>query len=65
VRTVGVFVAAVLSVKMFQRGQRIGLRLVHYPPHTEVEAEVYVLGKDEGGRPNTPSLKATVPQFFP
>src|SRR5690606_41675947 len=32
-------------------------------PHTEVEAEVYVLSKDEGGR-HTPFLKGYRPQFY-
>ncbi|HCC24192.1 MAG TPA: elongation factor Tu, partial [Holosporales bacterium] len=32
-------------------------------PHTEFEAEVYVLGKDEGGR-HTPFLKGYKPQFY-
>ena len=32
-------------------------------PHTEFEAEVYVLGKDEGGR-HTPFFKGYRPQFY-
>jgi elongation factor Tu len=32
-------------------------------PHTEFEAEVYVLGKDEGGR-HTPFFKGYKPQFY-
>ncbi len=32
-------------------------------PHTEFEAEVYVLSKDEGGR-HTPFLKGYKPQFY-
>ena len=32
-------------------------------PHTEFEAEVYVLTKDEGGR-HTPFFKGYKPQFF-
>jgi elongation factor Tu len=32
-------------------------------PHTEVEAEVYVLTKDEGGR-HTPFFKGYKPQFY-
>ncbi len=32
-------------------------------PHTEFDAEVYVLGKDEGGR-HTPFLKGYKPQFY-
>ena len=33
------------------------------PPHTKFEAEVYVLGKDEGGR-HTPFFKGYRPQFY-
>ncbi|HEY4099952.1 MAG TPA: elongation factor Tu [Gemmatimonadales bacterium] len=33
------------------------------PPHTTFEAEVYVLGKDEGGR-HTPFFKGYRPQFY-
>ena len=33
------------------------------PPHTQFEAEVYVLGKDEGGR-HTPFFKGYRPQFY-
>ena len=33
------------------------------PPHTNFEAEVYVLGKDEGGR-HTPFFKGYRPQFY-
>jgi elongation factor Tu len=33
------------------------------PPHTSFEAEVYVLGKDEGGR-HTPFFKGYRPQFY-
>jgi elongation factor Tu len=33
------------------------------PPHTAFEAEVYVLGKDEGGR-HTPFFKGYRPQFY-
>jgi elongation factor Tu len=33
------------------------------PPHTGFEAEVYVLGKDEGGR-HTPFFKGYRPQFY-
>jgi elongation factor Tu len=33
------------------------------PPHTHFEAEVYVLGKDEGGR-HTPFFKGYRPQFY-
>ncbi len=32
-------------------------------PHTEFEAEVYILGKDEGGR-HTPFFKGYKPQFY-
>jgi len=32
-------------------------------PHTSFEAEVYVLGKDEGGR-HTPFFKGYRPQFY-
>ena len=32
-------------------------------PHTEFEAQVYVLTKDEGGR-HTPFFKGYKPQFF-
>ena len=32
-------------------------------PHTEFEAEVYVLSKDEGGR-HTPFFKGYRPQFY-
>jgi len=32
-------------------------------PHTEFEAEVYVLSKDEGGR-HTPFFKGYKPQFY-
>ena len=32
-------------------------------PHTKFEAEVYVLGKDEGGR-HTPFFKGYRPQFY-
>ena len=32
-------------------------------PHTTFEAEVYVLGKDEGGR-HTPFFKGYRPQFY-
>src|SRR5207245_2197925 len=32
-------------------------------PHTEFDAEVYVLGKDEGGR-HTPFFKGYKPQFY-
>ncbi|MDE2001530.1 MAG: elongation factor Tu [Patescibacteria group bacterium] len=32
-------------------------------PHTEFEAEIYVLGKDEGGR-HTPFFKGYKPQFY-
>jgi elongation factor Tu len=32
-------------------------------PHTEFEAEVYVLNKDEGGR-HTPFFKGYKPQFY-
>src|SRR5205807_9613745 len=32
-------------------------------PHTEFEAQVYVLGKDEGGR-HTPFFKGYRPQFY-
>jgi elongation factor Tu len=32
-------------------------------PHTQFEAEVYVLGKDEGGR-HTPFFKGYRPQFY-
>jgi elongation factor Tu len=32
-------------------------------PHTEFEAEVYVLGKDEGGR-HTPFFTGYKPQFY-
>jgi elongation factor Tu len=32
-------------------------------PHTEFEAEVYVLSKEEGGR-HTPFLKGYKPQFY-
>ena len=32
-------------------------------PHTHFEAEVYVLGKDEGGR-HTPFFKGYRPQFY-
>ena len=32
-------------------------------PHTEFEAEIYVLGKDEGGR-HTPFFKGYRPQFY-
>jgi len=32
-------------------------------PHTEFEAEVYVLGKDEGGR-HTPFFSGYKPQFY-
>jgi elongation factor Tu len=32
-------------------------------PHTQFEAEVYILGKDEGGR-HTPFFKGYRPQFY-
>jgi elongation factor Tu len=32
-------------------------------PHTEFEAEIYVLGKEEGGR-HTPFFKGYKPQFY-
>ena len=32
-------------------------------PHTEIEAEVYILSKDEGGR-HTPFFTGYKPQFF-
>jgi elongation factor Tu len=32
-------------------------------PHTEFEAEVYILGKDEGGR-HTPFFSGYKPQFY-
>ena len=32
-------------------------------PHTEFEAEIYVLSKEEGGR-HTPFMKGYKPQFY-
>lgn len=45
-----------------QRGQVLA-KPGSITPHTEFEAEVYVLGKDEGGR-HTPFFKGYRPQFY-
>ncbi len=45
-----------------ERGQVLA-KLGSVAPHTEFEAEVYILGKDEGGR-HTPFFKGYKPQFY-
>jgi elongation factor Tu len=45
-----------------ERGQVIA-KVGSITPHTEFEAEVYVLTKEEGGR-HTPFIKVYKPQFF-
>jgi hypothetical protein len=45
-----------------ERGQVIA-KVGSITPHTEFEAEVYVLTKEEGGR-HTPFIKGYKPQFF-
>jgi elongation factor Tu len=45
-----------------QRGQVLA-KPGSITPHTEFEAEVYILGKDEGGR-HTPFFKGYKPQFY-
>ncbi|MEH6689493.1 MAG: EF-Tu/IF-2/RF-3 family GTPase, partial [Halopseudomonas sabulinigri] len=45
-----------------ERGQVLA-KVGSITPHTKFEAEVYVLGKDEGGR-HTPFFKGYRPQFY-
>ncbi|MEH6800827.1 MAG: elongation factor Tu [Halopseudomonas sabulinigri] len=45
-----------------ERGQVLA-KVGSITPHTQFEAEVYVLGKDEGGR-HTPFFKGYRPQFY-
>lgn len=45
-----------------ERGQVLA-KIGSITPHTEFEAEVYVLSKDEGGR-HTPFMKGYKPQFY-
>ncbi len=45
-----------------ERGQVLA-KIGSVTPHTEFEAEVYVLGKEEGGR-HTPFFKGYKPQFY-
>ncbi len=45
-----------------ERGQVIA-KTGHITPHTEFEAEIYVLSKEEGGR-HTPFFKGYKPQFY-
>ena len=59
------------GVEMFRKlldegraGENVGVLLPgSITPHTKFEAEVYVLGKDEGGR-HTPFFKGYRPQFY-